>query len=175
MQAVHEFGHVLGAAVSGGNVERVVLHPLKISRTDVNPNPHPALVVWAGPVMGCLIPIGVRLLCRSALSAIDLGLLQFFVGFCLVANGSYLVFGTPDRIGDCGEILRTGAPVWLPMFTGTAALLSGFLVWHRLGSLRWYLWHPELISPRRLLVTLTILLAVCMALALPRGHLFLIR
>jgi len=33
MQAVHEFGHVLGAWLTGGRVERVVLSPLTISRT----------------------------------------------------------------------------------------------------------------------------------------------
>lgn len=45
MQAVHELGHFLGAVVSGGRVNQVVLHPLMISRTDVQPNPSPALVV----------------------------------------------------------------------------------------------------------------------------------
>ena len=35
MQVVHEAGHVLGAALSQGRVERVVLHPLAISRTDL--------------------------------------------------------------------------------------------------------------------------------------------
>ena len=46
MMAVHELGHVVGALVTGGVVERVVLHPLTISRTDVSPNPEPSIVVW---------------------------------------------------------------------------------------------------------------------------------
>jgi hypothetical protein len=54
MMAVHELGHVLGAVVTNGSVERVVLHPLTISRTDVSPNPHPTAVVWLGPVIGCV-------------------------------------------------------------------------------------------------------------------------
>jgi len=45
MMAVHEFGHVVSAFASGGAVERVVLHPLTISRTDVSPNPNPSIVV----------------------------------------------------------------------------------------------------------------------------------
>lgn len=57
MQAVHEFGHVVGAWLTGGQVDRVVLHPLTISRTDLARNPHPLLVVWAGPVFGCLLPL----------------------------------------------------------------------------------------------------------------------
>ena len=32
MLASHEVGHVLGAIVTGGSVERVVLHPLKTPR-----------------------------------------------------------------------------------------------------------------------------------------------
>src|SRR6266550_2109618 len=59
MQAVHEFGHVLHAWVSGGVVATVVLHPLQISRTDVSPNRHPQFVAWGGPVWGCMIPLTV--------------------------------------------------------------------------------------------------------------------
>jgi hypothetical protein len=67
MQAVHELGHIVGAFLSGGMVERVVLHPFTISRTDLSHNPSPALVAWAGPICGVLLPLalwggGVRLL-----------------------------------------------------------------------------------------------------------------
>src|SRR5688572_6941096 len=34
MQVVHEAGHVLAARISGAEVERIVLHPLSVSRTD---------------------------------------------------------------------------------------------------------------------------------------------
>jgi hypothetical protein len=33
MQAVHEFGHVVAASLTAGQVVRVVLYPLTISRT----------------------------------------------------------------------------------------------------------------------------------------------
>jgi hypothetical protein len=59
MQAVHELGHVLHAGLSGGAVERVVLHPLDISRTDVSPNPHPLFVAWGGAAWGCSIPLAL--------------------------------------------------------------------------------------------------------------------
>jgi len=39
MQALHETGHVLGAWLTGGQVVKLVLNPLAISRTDVSPNP----------------------------------------------------------------------------------------------------------------------------------------
>ncbi len=62
MMAVHELGHVMGAVVTRGHVTRVVLHPMAISRTDVQPNPNPAVVVWLGPILGCVLPCGLWLL-----------------------------------------------------------------------------------------------------------------
>jgi hypothetical protein len=59
MQAVHELGHVAGAWLTGGRVEKVVLHPLTISRTDLAHNPAPLLVVWAGPTVGVLLPLAL--------------------------------------------------------------------------------------------------------------------
>jgi hypothetical protein len=49
MQGVHELGHCIGAWLTGGRVERVVLHPFAISRTDLAYNPHPLLVAWLAP------------------------------------------------------------------------------------------------------------------------------
>ena len=47
-----------GALATGGTITAVVLHPLTISRTDVSINPRPLLVVWAGPLLGVLLPLG---------------------------------------------------------------------------------------------------------------------
>jgi hypothetical protein len=44
MQAVHELGHVVAVVATGGAVERVVLHPLTISRTDTSGSSHPLFV-----------------------------------------------------------------------------------------------------------------------------------
>src|SRR5262249_48725415 len=83
MQAVHELGHVLGARATGGRVDRVVLHPLTISRTDLADNPNPLAVVWAGPFGGVVIP----LLLWAFAAAVRLPgafVLRFFAGFCLL-------------------------------------------------------------------------------------------
>src|SRR4051812_4209386 len=58
MQVVHELGHVLAPWAGGEAVYRVVLHPLVISRTDTSHDRHPLLVVWGGPVVGVLLPLG---------------------------------------------------------------------------------------------------------------------
>ncbi len=57
MMGVHEVGHVLAGIFTGGTVTKVVVHPLAISRTDIAPNPMPLIVVWAGPLIGVLLPL----------------------------------------------------------------------------------------------------------------------
>ena len=129
MMAVHETGHVTGAALTGGRVTQVVLHPLSISRTDVEPNPDPLLVAWAGPVLGLLLPIVLWSTLR-ALKSPAAFLARFFAGFCAVANGLYLGIGSFDRVGDAGDLLRSGASLWHLWLFGTLATLAGFRIWH---------------------------------------------
>ena len=133
MQAVHELGHVLGAWLTGGIVERVVLHPLTISRTDLGTNPQPLLVVWAGPVFGVLLPQaawGVWIVSRIPNSF----LARFFAGFCLLVNGTYIGLGSFQEVGDCGEMLRHGSPIWLLWLFGLVAAPAGLGLWHGQGS-----------------------------------------
>jgi hypothetical protein len=62
-------------------------------------------------------------------------LLRFFAGFCLVANGAYLAGGSFDGIGDCGDLMRHGTPIWLLWLFGAIALPAGLVLWHRQGRL----------------------------------------
>ena len=159
MMAVHELGHVVGAVLTRGQVERVVLHPLAISRTDVSPNPMPAIVVWAGPILGCTIPIIFWLLIprRAKIAHI---VSMFFAGFCLLANGAYIAVGSFDRVGDCGEMLRTGSPFWtLPAF-GLVTMSFGLALWHRAGSVKQFIADPSLVPARTAWAMLVVLLVV---------------
>ncbi len=147
MMAVHEFGHVIGAWLTGGVVEKVVLHPLTISRTDVSPNPNRAVVVWLGPVVGSILPmIGWMLVPRSWERVRQLAM--FFAGFCLVANGAYIGIGVFDQVGDCREMLKTGSAIWMLLLFGAVAVSIGFYLWHRLGSLRQFLVDRKAIDSR---------------------------
>lgn len=132
MMAVHELGHVLGAWLTGGKLDRVVLHPLRISRTDLALNPQPLIVAWAGPLFGVVLPLllwrGVRV-GRWRYSH----LLQFFAGFCLVANGAYIGGGSFARVGDCGVLLRHGAAPWQLWLFGGLSVTLGLFMWHGLG------------------------------------------
>jgi hypothetical protein len=149
MLAVHELGHVLGAAVTAARIVRVVLNPLAISRTEVSPNPQPAVVVWLGPIAGCAIPL-------VALAGIAIGprrwrmvrpIARFFAGFCLIANGVYISLGSFWQVGDAGEMLRTGTPQWAMLAFGAVAIAVGFYLWHTLGSLKKFFARPTLVTP----------------------------
>ncbi len=133
MQAVHELGHVLGAWFTGGRVARVVLHPLTISRTDLAENPHPLVVVWAGPLCGVILPL-LLWACVSRVRPNLAFLPRFFAGFCLLANGLYLGIGSFDRVGDCGEMLKHGSPVWLLWSFGLLTAPCGLWLWHGQGA-----------------------------------------
>ncbi len=132
MTAVHEFGHVLHAIVSGGQVERVVLHPLEISRTDVSPNPHPQLVAWGGAIWGTVIPLGLLAAVRVTARKYTY-LAAFFAGFCCLANGLYLAAGSFAGIGDAGDLLRHGAARWQLWLFGVPVSVLGLWLWNGLG------------------------------------------
>lgn len=132
VQAIHEAGHVFGAWLTGGRVAKVVLHPLTISRTDLDQNPHPLAVVWAGPVVGVLAPLVLWLIASASRASIAF-LLRFFAGFCLVANGAYIGVGAFWRIGDCGEMLRTGSAIWQLVLFGAVTISAGFWLWNGQG------------------------------------------
>lgn len=133
MQAVHEFGHVVGAWLTGGIVERVVLDPFTISRTDVEPNPRPLVVVWTGPLLGAITPVAlwsIAAACQWPAAFV----LRFFAGFCLVANGLYIAVGSFWRIGDCGVMLQHGASIWQLWLFGAITVPIGFALWNGQGS-----------------------------------------
>ncbi len=161
MMAVHELGHIIGAIVTGGRIQRVVLYPLTISRTDVDPNPAPGIVVWLGPIVGSALPL-LFLALRWSNVALKKSL-AFFAGFCLIANGAYIAIGSFDGVGDCGEMLRTGTPIWVMIAFGAVAISGGLFIWHRLGSARQFLSNPKLVSRRTAYVTVGALCLLLLA------------
>jgi hypothetical protein len=140
MQAVHEAGHVLGASLTGGRVTNVVLHPLAISRTDVSPNPQPRVEVWAGPIVGVVLPLAMWLVARHWWKPVA-PWLRFFAGFCLIANGCYLGYGVVEPIGDAEELRRLGVPAWMLGLFAAATIPLGLRLWHGLGPE--FGWGPQ--------------------------------
>jgi len=162
MMAFHELGHVIGAVLTGGAVERVVLHPLTISRTDVAPNPSPSIVVWLGPILGCVVP-GICCWLVPRRLAVLRNIALFFVGFCLLANGSYIAIGSFDRVGDCGVMLQHGSPLWTLLLFGAVTIPLGFYVWHPLGSIKEFFDDPAVVEPVMAYLLLGSLIVVVVA------------
>jgi len=133
MQLVHELGHVMAAYATGGAVERVVLYPLELSRTDFKSNPRPLAVVWAGPAGGAAIPLLVWALSLGARASLSY-LARFFAGFCLVANGAYIGAGAFGAIGDGATMLAHGAPGWALCLFALLTVPLGFFLWHGQGA-----------------------------------------
>ncbi|QDT36255.1 M50 family metallopeptidase [Stratiformator vulcanicus] len=132
MQVVHECGHVVGGVISGGTVTKVVMHPLTISRTDVSPNPRPLITLWAGPIVGSLIPLFVALAVpRRWIQTRHLS--GFFAAYCLVANASYIGLGVFTPAGDAEMMLHHGSPRWLLGTFGAVGLIAGGIMFQRLG------------------------------------------
>src|SRR6266478_3523344 len=129
---VHEFGHALTAWLTGGSVAMMILHPLKISWTSFASNPHPQLVAWGGPFWGALLPVTFLSLAR-VLRSPSLYLFRFFAGFCLIANGLYLIVDSFGRGGDGGTLIRCGAAQWELLAFGVVTTPLGFWLWHGLG------------------------------------------
>ena len=167
MQAVHELGHIVAGWLTGGQITQVVLHPLTISRTDVDPNPHPLTIAWSGPVVGVVMPLLAWAIAAAA--SLPASFLRVFAGFCLIANGAYIGLGSFQRIGDCGIMLRYGSPIWLLWLFGIATvpaglwLIDGTRDYFGLGK------HQGRLKPRAIVTSVALLAIVILEVAaIPR-------
>ncbi len=133
MQVVHEAGHVVVALLTGGEVAKVALHPLIMSRTDLAENPHPLAVVLGGPLIGSALPLLLFAL-AAAFRAPGVYLFRFFAGFCLIANGVYIGVGRFLAEGaDPCVMTENGSPQCLLVTFGIVAFPLGLYLWHRQG------------------------------------------
>jgi hypothetical protein len=132
MMGVHELGHVLHALLSGGRVARVSFPLLGFSQTFFSRNPHPYFVVWGGPLWGSILPVlawgTTPRRWRSVRRA-----MQFFAGFCLIANGAYLGAGWLLGAGDAADLRKAGTSPAILIVFGVTAMVLGLYLWHRLG------------------------------------------
>ena len=159
MQMVHEMGHVVFAWLTGGVVEKVVLHPLAISRTDLFSNPHPLLQVWGGPLFGIALPIGLWGLARLRRMSTT-PLFRVFAGFCCITNGLYIGFGSNTPGADSHIMLSQGCLRWQLVIFGVVML--GLGLWLLSGMGRHFgIGEPGgKVSHRLLILSLSLLAAV---------------
>jgi hypothetical protein len=141
MMAVHESGHVLHGWWSGARLAGLHLPVWGFSRTDFAVNPHPLFVAWGGPFWGCLWPLAVAGILRIPSAGrrhtecACYYLAAWFAGFCLVANGAYLLGGAFLGGGgdDAGVILQSGGHRWQLVAFGLPTIAAGLYLWNGLG------------------------------------------
>jgi|GEM_PF-196300 len=136
MMMAHELGHVLAALWTRSRLDAVIVPWLGLSRTDFAPNDHVWAVVLAGPVVGCVLPLMVSVVLglaqpRSGWSVIA----RFVAGFCLVANGAYMMSGIVSPVGDARDLIELGAVRREVLALGGAvAVAVGLFCWSGIGA-----------------------------------------
>jgi len=134
MMVLHEGGHVVHGWLTGAELVKVDLPPWGFSRTDFSVNPHPLFVAWGGAITGSLLALG--LMAVAGLAAPRYAYLaRWFCGFCLIANGAYLLAGSfagSDAV-DARVILQHGGSLWQLALFGVLATGAGLYLWNGLG------------------------------------------
>ncbi|TWU24984.1 hypothetical protein Pla52o_12810 [Novipirellula galeiformis] len=104
MTTTHELGHLIGGWLSGGTLQHAELCPWRLPHSHFAPDPHPLITLWAGPLLGCAIPLAFAL-------AIGKPSTWLVANFCVLANGVYLALawysGAPFL--DTPRLLAAGA------------------------------------------------------------------
>ena len=125
MAISHECGHIAGGLASGATLTDFDLAPWRMPYSLHSPDPYPLVTLWAGPVLGVLIPVVFAAIVRQRWS-------WFVADFCLLSNGVYLTLAwiSGDPFLDTPRLLAAGAsPVMIVMY---CALAVGFgYTWFR--------------------------------------------
>lgn len=114
MVTTHEIGHLVGGWAGGGTLTDYDLAPWRLPYSLHSPDPKPLLTLWAGPVLGVLVPLALALAIRQRWS-------WFVADFCLLANGCYLALAwlSGDPHLDTPRLLNAGAhPVTVAIYCG---------------------------------------------------------
>ena len=104
MTFTHEVGHLVGGWLGGATLTDCDLAPWRLPYSLHNPDPYPLLTLWAGPILGAIVPVLFAVAFRWRP-------LRFVASFCLIANGAYLALAwiSGDRFLDTPRLLDAGA------------------------------------------------------------------
>jgi hypothetical protein len=104
MTVTHECGHILAGLLAGGKLAAYDLRPWSLPFSLFSTDPFPLVTLWAGPILGVVVPVGIACLIRRRWT-------WFLAAFCAVANGAYLAAGwlSGDTWLDTTKLLEHGA------------------------------------------------------------------
>lgn len=112
MTFVHESGHVICGCASGGTLQSTDLVPWHLPYSSFEPDPHPLITLWGGPILGVVTPATVAF-------AIQKDWMWLIAYFCMLANGAYIAtaWASGDRYLDTPKLLEHGAhPIWIGIY-----------------------------------------------------------
>ena len=112
MTTVHELGHIVCGLAGGAKLTSFDLWPWHLPYSLFEPDPHPLLTLWGGPIVGVVVPVALAAIVRVPS-------LWFIAYFCLLANGAYIAtaWGVGDRYLDTPKLLEHGAhPVSIAIY-----------------------------------------------------------
>jgi hypothetical protein len=104
MLTTHELGHLFGGWMSGGVLKDYELRPWRLPYSIFDPDPHPLVTLWCGPILGVLLPVCSALMLRRRWA-------WFIADFCVLANGLYLAGAwlSGEPFLDTTQLLTKGA------------------------------------------------------------------
>lgn len=104
MTFVHELDHIICGCTCGGTLTNADLLPWHLPYSFFEPDPHPLVTLWGGPILGVLIPVTIALVIRT-------NWMGFIANFCILANGAYIATAwvSGDRYLDTPKLLEHGA------------------------------------------------------------------
>lgn len=126
MTFTHEVGHILAGWATGGHLHSADLLPWHLPQSHFEPNPHPLVTLWGGPVLGIAIPVLIAVIVRHRLA-------WMIAHFCILSNGLYLAVAwyTGDNHLDTARLFAAGSS---PVVVGIYCALTisiGYLRFRR--------------------------------------------
>ncbi len=112
MTLTHDLGHIIGGICFGATLQSADLVPWRLPYSIFEPDPFPLVTLWAGLILGVLIPVVVAM-------TMNRDWVWFIANFCILANGAYIAtawfFG--DRHLDAPRLLEHGtSPVTIAVY-----------------------------------------------------------
>ncbi|WP_235935366.1 hypothetical protein [Candidatus Laterigemmans baculatus] len=122
MTTTHEGGHIVGGMACGATLVDYDLAPCRMPYSLHSPDPRPLMTLWAGPLLGVLIPVSLAALIRERWA-------WFIADFCVVANGGYLALAwmSGDRFLDTPRLLEAGVNPALIMLYCSVTIGAGYV------------------------------------------------
>jgi hypothetical protein len=108
MTVTHELGHLVAGWVIGAKLVDYDLSPWRLPYSIHQPDPHPRVTIWGGPIFGVLVPLLIAAVIPNRAT-------RFIANFCLIANGMYLAVSafSSDPHLDTLRLLRAGERPWV--------------------------------------------------------------